>query len=442
MFKAISNIGSLATSQYAAEYNAMQVSSVTNTATCSLGPLLTRVLLKMQYFWWFYVVTAIWGNSLSTIVLNAFKEGDGGKNIQQDAIDIIRQIADTIPTQISATWINWIIVRTLIVMPLHYLLQMNAFMFRMIGWKCCSRVVRGGGPGGPTPYRLYIDGGLVFLCAAALAPASPLLAPCSLLYFLLCGPLIKRNLVFIYRPNYDAGGARWPFPFDILMSSLFVGQIMLTAMMVLKRAFGPAFLAILPFFPCYFFRLNMLSTFLRAYQDASLFHTSELDGLLPEKHTSRDLRESFRRFLVDAHKAAYVPVCLARGPDQGDKVGQGSTYILTSEPSIALGHENDVDLTGDTPTNLPMDQRFFASPPRPVLLGQNSLSHSLRLSSGDPKERPYTQYGVSMRRVNNARADYASSSQRPLTFNDDGSVTSGMHYNLQSFDLDSSSKHD
>jgi hypothetical protein len=32
----------------------------------------------------------------------------------------------------------------------------------------------GGGPGGPIPYRIYIDGGVVFVCVIALAPQSPL----------------------------------------------------------------------------------------------------------------------------------------------------------------------------------------------------------------------------------------------------------------------------
>jgi hypothetical protein len=32
----------------------------------------------------------------------------------------------------------------------------------------------GGGPGGPIPYRIYIDCGVVFVCVVALAPQSPL----------------------------------------------------------------------------------------------------------------------------------------------------------------------------------------------------------------------------------------------------------------------------
>lgn len=179
----------------------------------------------IQYFWWFYVVTAIWGNSLSTIVTTGLAE----RSFTEETFRVIRQIANTIPTVISATWLNWIIVRSTIILPLHFLLQMNTFLFRFIGWNCCSRATRGGGPGGTTPYRLYIDGGLVLLCSVTLAPASPLVSVAAYLYFLWSAPLLKRNLVFIYRPNLDAGGARWPFLFDMLIISLFCGQVLMTA---------------------------------------------------------------------------------------------------------------------------------------------------------------------------------------------------------------------
>jgi hypothetical protein len=381
MFKFIANFGSNATSQFDAEYTAM------------------------QYFWWFYVVTAIWGNSLSTIVIKGITE----RSIQEETIGVIQQIANTIPTQISATWLNWILVRSLIVLPLHFLLQMNTYLFRIMGWNCCSRAVRGGGPGGTTPYRLYIDGGLVFLCAAALAPASPLVAPCALLYFVFCGPLIKRNLIFMYRPNFDAGGARWPFLFEILMSSLFVGQFLMTTMMVLKRAYGPAALAAFPIIPCYLFRGSVRRRFLRAFMDASLFHTSELDGLDIQDFPTKDLREGFRRFMVDAHKAAYVPVCLARGAGQ-DNVQ--SSYVFTSEPSCVVDHVNDIVLPGDTPRVAGDDESQFSFRP-----SQNPHV--------EQAQRAYTQFGVTLRRVS-PRNELARGGISNPHLNNDGSITTSI----------------
>lgn len=59
------------------------------------------------------------------------------------------------------------------------MLQVNTFIFGCIGWKCCARCTLGGGPGGPIPYRIYIDGGVVLVCVIALAPQSPLVGKCT-----------------------------------------------------------------------------------------------------------------------------------------------------------------------------------------------------------------------------------------------------------------------
>lgn len=63
----------------------------------------------------------------------------------------------------------------------------------------------GGGPGGPIPFRIYIDSGVVFMALVSITPIAPLLAPASLVYFLYCSPLLRRNLIFLYRPTFDAG---------------------------------------------------------------------------------------------------------------------------------------------------------------------------------------------------------------------------------------------
>lgn len=311
-------------------------------------------------------------------------------------------------------------------------------LFLMLFFRLCPYPefvsVRGGGPGGQTPYRLYIDGGLVFLCATALAPASPLVAPCALLYFLCCGPLIKRNLIFVYRPNHDAGGGRWPFLFEILMSALFVGQIILTAMMILKQAFWPAFLAIVPFIPSVHFRDSMRSTFHRAYEDASLFHVSDLDGHDLKEATSPELRESFRRFLVDAHKAAYVPVCLARG---AAKDPRKKSFVFTSEPACVVKHDSDVIDTPRPGANALSYGPQFSFGRSPLFSGgavPPSAEHSRSISGGlnpspltirsESYTESYTQFGVSLRRV--ATRSLSDLETSGIQINDDGSVTTSI----------------
>ena len=88
------------------------------------------------------VVAAFSGTSFSTAVIEGFNQGIAiGAELQA----VVEVVAATIPSQVSATWLNWILVRFTIVLPTQYLLQLNTFLFACMRLKCCSRVVRGGG---------------------------------------------------------------------------------------------------------------------------------------------------------------------------------------------------------------------------------------------------------------------------------------------------------
>lgn len=219
------------------------------------------------------------------------------------------------------------------VLPTQYLLQLNTYVFSCLGLQCCARSVRGGGAGGPVPYRLYVDSGVVMLCVFALAPASPLIAASALAYFVFCTPMLRWTLIFLYRPKFDLGGGRFPFIFDICITGIIAGQIFLIAMMVLKRAIGPAVAAFCPMVPTIWFRYFIRKRYLRAFSDAALLQTSLLDGWDTNIETSMGKREDFRKFLVDCHKAAYVPVCIA-----GDQ-----SSMITAEPAVVVPVEFDDD---------------------------------------------------------------------------------------------------
>jgi len=136
------------------------------------------------------------------------------------------------------------------------------------------------GAGAPVPYRIYVDSGVVMLCLFALAPASPLIAPAAMLYFFFCTPLLRWTMIFLYKPKFDIGGQRFPFICDICISGMVVGQILLTTMMALKGASGPAALAGLPIFATIWYRNTLRRRHLRAYKDVALLQTSLLVCLL------------------------------------------------------------------------------------------------------------------------------------------------------------------
>jgi hypothetical protein len=118
---------------------------------------------------------------------------------------------------------------------------------------------------------------------------------------------------------------------------MIVGQILLTTMMALKEAVGPGIMAALPIIPTIMFRLSSRKRYLRPFLDAALLQTSLLDGWDNESPTSMDTREEYRRFLVDAHKAAYIPVCIAGG----------ATSVLTAEPAVVVPQEIDQEFYED-----------------------------------------------------------------------------------------------
>jgi hypothetical protein len=250
------------------------------------------------------------------------------------------------------------IIRTFAVLPTQYLLQLNTFIFSLLGLQCCARSVRGGGAGGPVPYRIYVDSGVVMLCVFALAPASPLIAASALAYFVFCTPMLRWTLIFLYRPKFDLGGGRFPFIFDICITGIIAGQIFLIAMLILKRAIGPAVAAFFPTVPTIWFRYFVRKRYLRAFRDAALLQTSLLDGWDTNAETSMGKREEFRRFLVDCHKAAYVPVCIA-----DDK-----SSLITAEPAVVVPVEFDDDdsfIVDPLPEHQGHSPKTNDLPPRP-----------------------------------------------------------------------------
>jgi hypothetical protein len=83
------------------------------------------------------------GSTISTIVLNAINQRRLLTRLFDNQIltGVLAQVAQTLPTQVSATWLNWIIFRTLMTLPMQYMLQINTFLFQCLGWKCCRRYV-------------------------------------------------------------------------------------------------------------------------------------------------------------------------------------------------------------------------------------------------------------------------------------------------------------
>lgn len=269
---------------------------------------------------------------------------------------------------------------------------MNAFIFSWMRLKALARAVQGGGSGGPIPYRLYCDSGMVMLCLLALAPASPLIAIAAFAYFLFCVPMLRWVLIFLYKPKFDIGGARFPFIFDMCVSGMIAGQILLGAMLFIRKAFGPAFMAFFPLLPTIFYRWVLLKRYLKAFTDVALLQTSLLDGWDTNEETSRSKREEFRQFLVDCHKAAYVPVCIA----------SDEATVITSEPAVVIPLEIDADEDEDDVTSVNTESQSIESVHKTNCAPEQQILYH-------PYE-PQKQPGRMMRRASFGPSNYIPSS--------------------------------
>lgn len=195
-------------------------------------------------------------------------------------------------------------------------------------------------PGGPPPYRIYVDSGVVFMCITSLAPACPIIAPAATIYYIIFIPMLRWLHIFVYRPFYDGGGSMLPLLHEIIISSLILGQILLGTLALLKQSFIGGTIIFMLTIPTHLFSTWTKEKFKRSYEDAALWQTFSLDGLTEYNRTAEE-REKYRRWLIDCHKASYVPICLSGGDD-----------FLTIQPASVVSTDNDPRIRRFTSTRL------------------------------------------------------------------------------------------
>ena len=254
------------------------------------------------------------------------------------------------------------------------------------------------GPGGIVPYRVYVNSGTIFLCVAALSPLCPVIAPFATLYFMFINPLLKWGFIFVYRPTFDAGGMRWPLLHRILMNSIITSQILLSLSFLLKNAYLLAILSLISIIFTVSFKTVCLETFEQSYNDAALLQTSELDGWKVGKEMPFLERERYRKWVVDCHKASYVPVCVNAEDD-----------YLTSEPAVVIPTQKERDMEIFMAGISSNDQSSSSSPKTPATpAGRQRTSTMDSYNSYASYSRRQSQKGAIFRRVGGAAALFPS----------------------------------
>lgn len=128
----------------------------------------------------------------------------------------------------------------------------------------------------------------------------------------------------------------------MIVTSLLLGQVITAITLVLKQNVWEGFFIALFIIPTVLYNSIILEKYLRPYQDAALLQTSRMyyqygRDSNPSINTSSWLeQEEYRRWLVDCHKASYLPTCLSGG----------ETNILTTEPAVVIaeGKESAINI--------------------------------------------------------------------------------------------------
>lgn len=122
--------------------------------------------------------------------------------------------------------------------------------------------------------------------------------------------------------------------------------------------------------------------------DAGLVQLATLDGWDNTTSTSREMREEYRKFLVDSHRAAYVPICLAGANASG----------LTYEPAVVVPHPND--MLQPVPLDNPIATGNKSETLRMgIFHASDTLFPSLRIQRGASLSRMFNDQSFRRRKV-------------------------------------------
>lgn len=333
------------------------VTGLSQTLLFSISPTIFRFLSNLEgssssvghseqksiiYFWYFFIIARFIGQ----IIVDAFMKvvigsgdgagsgsGGGGDGDRLSTEEVFNQGVtelSRVPLTLGPSAIAFIIVSFFITWPVTYFVPLANFATSFFRLRWFNRILKGGGSGSEVPYRIYVDHGYVFACMLVLGPFCPLIGPFALLYFIVLAPMIRWVLVFQYRPQFDGGGDKWPKLHHIIISSLLLSQCIAAVVFIANFLILPGIIVGSCIVPTLLYNHVILDKYLRPYKDAALLQTGRLFKDTSENRTRLE-REEYRRWLVDCHKASYVPTCLS---------GEGKN-VLTAEPAVVVSSDGD-----------------------------------------------------------------------------------------------------
>jgi len=156
--------------------------------------------------------------------------------------------------------------------------------------------------------------------------------------------MLRWLLVFGYRPTFDGGGDKWPYLHHMIITSLLLGQLITGATLFTKGNALEGLTILFLMIPTLVYNNIIFEKFNRPFQDAALLQSCRMYSGTDDptaKTRSWLQREEYRRWLVDCHKASYLPTCLSGA----------ETNLLTTEPAMVLVDGTTATNSGDKNKN-------------------------------------------------------------------------------------------
>lgn len=132
------------------------------------------------------------------------------------------------------------------------------------------------------------DDGIIFLLGMAFSIASPLVAPCALVYFGVRYLVNKYNLAYKCTPAYEAGGSFWLTALNQYICGLLALQLIMIFILAIKESIGPPIIVVpLPFITIFWW-LSARSAIRKPFADLSIMMAHDLDTKIASNGKNTD----------------------------------------------------------------------------------------------------------------------------------------------------------
>lgn len=132
------------------------------------------------------------------------------------------------------------------------------------------------------------DDGIIFLLGMSFSIATPLVAPCALIYFSVRYVVNRHNIAYKCTPAYEAGGSFWLNAFNQYVCSLVAMQLIMIFVLAIKESIAPPIIVVpLPFITIFWW-LSARNALRQPFAKVSIMMASDVDQKVSEPGALKD----------------------------------------------------------------------------------------------------------------------------------------------------------